>query len=137
MCECCKDTIEHPMFGRYMGFKDAKRVGACWEYMCWLRDVHKGYWRRRSRNELRRIPKRDPDDPKFCLHLGEGLLPFLFPDPRDERDWYFLIYHPTRRRRLYRLKAAGEGATLPKRVARGVEDDHTNGWPKLHDFYRK
>ena len=33
---------------------------------------------RRHRDELRRIPKRDPDDPNFVVELGEGLLPFLF-----------------------------------------------------------
>lgn len=89
---------------------------------------------RSHRDELRRIPKRDPDDPRYVVHLGEGLLPFMFSDLRDQKDWFFLMYLPTRRRKIHRLKIAGKGADTPEeRGSRGVEDE-TNGWPKLHDF---
>ena len=89
---------------------------------------------RRHRDELRRIPKRDPDDPNFVVELGEGLLPFLFDNTRDEKDWFYLVYLPTRRRRLYRLPGAGKGACAPEEsVTRGVEDE-TNGWSTLSHY---
>ncbi len=91
---------------------------------------------RRVRDELRRIPKRDPDDPLYVLKRGEGLLPFMFS--RDEEEFYFdEIWKWTRRRRLYRLREAGKGADTPEeRGSRGVEDE-TNGWPTLSHYDKK
>ena len=137
MCEWCND-IEG--FGHYgVGatrprLREAKECGCCSYYIQSCRDYYIESSLRHNRNELRRIPKRDPDDPDYCLELGEGLLDFMFRNSRDMKDWYYLIYRPTRRRRLYRLKAAGEGACAPEEsVPRGVEDE-TNGWTKLHNF---
>jgi hypothetical protein len=78
---------------------------------------------RRVRDELRRIPKRDPDDPLYVLSRGEGLLPWIFT--QEEEDFYFdEIWKWARRRRLYRLKASGEGAERSRRESeRGVEDE--------------
>ena len=77
---------------------------------------------RHNRDELRRIPKRDPDDPRFVVGLGEGLLPFMFNSEYDERDWFFLVYLPTRRRKVYRQMAGGEGARRSQRESmRGFE----------------
>lgn len=118
MCEACWESY-------HAGYMSRSEVWQCVYYSGIIR---------RHRDELRRIPKRDPDDPRFTVDLGEGLLPFLFDNDRDERDWYFLIYLPTRRRRLYRLSVSGKGADTPEeRVARGVEDE-TNGWPTLSHY---
>ena len=68
------------------------------------------------------------------MELGEGLLPFMFDNSRDEKDWFYLVYLPTRRRKLYRLPEAGKGADTPEeRGSRGVEDE-TNGWPTLSHY---
>ena len=138
MCEWCND-IEG--FGHYgVGgtrprVREARDAGCCNYYIQACRDYYIESYGRYCRNELRRIPKRDPDDPKYTVDLGEGLIPFMISDMRDRKDWYFLMYLPTRRRRLYRLKAAGEGAERSRResATRGVEDE-TNGWTKLHDY---
>lgn len=88
---------------------------------------------RRVRDELRRIPKREPDDPLYVLSRGEGLLPWMFT--QEEEDFYFdEIWKWTRRRRLNRLKASGKGAERSRRESvRGVEDE-TNGRLKLYDY---
>jgi hypothetical protein len=118
MCEVCWESY-------HAGYMSRTEVWQCVYYLDIIRN---------NRNELRRIPKRDPDDPSYCLELGEGLLDFMFRNDRDMKDWYYLVYRPTRRRRLYRLKARGEGACAPEEsVPRGVEDE-TNGWTKLHNF---
>ena len=116
MCNACWES-------HYAGYMTRTEVCQCVYYLDIIRN---------NRDELRRIPKRDPDDPNFVLELGEGLSSFYFDDHRDLKDWYYLIYRTTRRRRLYRLKAAGEGAERSRResAARGVEDE-TNGWPTL------
>ncbi len=140
MCEWCND-IEG--FGHYgVGgtrprVREAKLSGCCIYYLRACRDYYIESSIRYHRNEPRRIPKRDPDDPNFVLELGEGLSSFYFDDLRNLKDWYYLIYRTTRRRRLYRLKAAGEGAERSRResATRGVEDE-TNGWPTLL-YYRK
>ena len=119
MCKICEEAY-------LAGYMTRTEVWQCVYYLEIIR---------RNRDELRRIPKRDPDDPRFVVNLGEGLLPFLFRNNTDEKDWFFLKYLPTRRRRLYRMKAAGEGAERSRResATRGVEDE-TNGWTKLHDY---
>ena len=93
---------------------------------------------RNNRDELRRIPKRDPDDPYFRIQYGEGLLASTL-SLDDYKDWYFLQYLPTWRRRVYRLKTSGKGADAPEeRAARGVEDG--TKWAAettLNDFMEK
>ena len=94
---------------------------------------------RRHRDEPRRIPKRDPDDPYYVLNYGEGLLPWLYPT-RELEDFYLdEIWRWVRRRKLHRLKMRGKGADAPEeRAARGVEDE-TN-WvaeTTLQDFEGK
>ena len=90
---------------------------------------------RNNREELRRNPKRDPDDPYFRLQYGEGLLSSVL-SLDDYKDWYYLKYLPSWRRRVYRLNASGKGADAPEeRAARGVEDETV--WvaeTTLHDF---
>ena len=119
MCKICEEAY-------LAGYMTRTEVWQCVYYLDIIR---------RNRDEPRRIPKRDPDDPRFVVNLGEGLLPFLFRNNTDEEDWFFLKYLPTRRRRLYRMKASGEGAERSRResATRGVEDE-TNGWTKLHDY---
>ena len=116
MCNACWES-------HYAGYITRTEVWQCVYYLDIIRN---------NRDELRRIPKRDPDDPNFVLELGEGLSSFYFTDRRDLKDWYYLKYRTSRRRRLYRLKAAGEGAERSRResATRGVEDE-TNGWPTL------
>ena len=90
---------------------------------------------RNNRDELRRIPKREPDDPYYVLKYGEGLLPWMFT--REEEDFYFdEIYRRVRKARIYRLKASGKGADAPEeRAARGVEDEtYWVAETTLHDF---
>lgn len=118
MCNACWEAY-------YAGYMSRTEVWQCVYY----RDII-----RSNRDELRRIPKRDPDDPEYCLHLGEGLLPFSFRSIGDEKDWYYLIYRPARRRRLYRLKTSGEGAERSRRESRRGVEDETNGWTKLYEF---
>ena len=74
---------------------------------------------RSHRDELRRIPKREPDDPYYRLQYGEGLLPYIFN--REEEEFYLEeIYRYVRRRKIYRMMASGEGAGAPEeRAARG------------------
>ena len=118
MCNACWES-------HYAGYLTRTEVWQCVYYLDIIRN---------NRDELRRIPKRDPDDPEYCLYLGEGLLPYSFRSITDEKDWYYLIYRPARRRRLYRLKTSGEGAERSRRESwRGVEDE-TNGWTKLYEF---
>ena len=120
MCELCWESY-------HAGYITRTEVWECVYY----RDII-----RRYRDELRRIPKREPDDPRYRLQWGEGLTPWYDLNGRYEEDfWYFEIYMTARRRRLYRLKASGEGAERSRResATRGVEDE-TNGWPKLHDY---
>ncbi len=119
MCEACWESY-------HAGYMTRTEVWQCVYYLDLIR---------RIRDEPRRIPKREPDDPRFTVDLGEGLIPFILTDLQDRKDWYFLKYLPTRRRRLYRLKAAGEGAERSRRerAPRGVEDE-TNGWTKLHEY---
>lgn len=106
--------------------------GQCWEsyfagyltkgevYQC----VYYLDYFRNQRNTRHAQPKRDPDDPRYVLRLGEGLLPFLFRSISDEREWFDLIYRPTRRRRIYRLMASGRGASRSRReCARGVVEE--------------
>jgi hypothetical protein len=119
ICEQCWESY-------FAGYLTRGEVFQCTYYL--------DMFRSRNRNELRRIPRRVPDDPRFCLSLGEGLTPFMFKRLRDLKDWYYLMYLPARKRRLYLLKASGEGAGEPEKgLPRGVEDE-TNGWTKLHEF---
>ena len=122
MCNACWES-------HYAGYMTRTEVWQCVYYLDIIRN---------NRDELRRIPKRDPDDPNFVLELGEGLSSFYFSDRRDLKDWYYLKYRTSRRRRLYRLKAAGEGAERSRResATRGVEDE-TNGWPTLLYYSKK
>ena len=121
MCKICEESY-------LAGYMSRTEVWQCVYYLDIIRN---------NRDELRRIPKRDPDDPRFVVNLGEGLLPFLFRNNSDEKDWFFLKYLPTRRRRLYRLKASGEGAERSRRESvRGVEDE-TIGWTKLHEYNKE
>ncbi len=101
MCEQCWESY-------YAGYLSRGEVYQCPYYL----DIFRNH-----RNTRQRIPKRDPDDPRYVLRLGEGLLPFLFRSISDEREWYDLIYRPTRRRRLYRLRVAGKGASAPEESA--------------------
>ena len=118
MCNACWESY-------YAGYLTKSEVWQCIYYLDIIRN---------QRDTHRRVPKRDPDDPYFCLELGEGLLPYMFDRIGDMKDWYYLVYRSTRRRKIYRYNAAGEGAGSPEeRVPRGVEDE-TNGWPKLHDY---
>jgi hypothetical protein len=119
MCEACWESYN-------AGYMTRTEVWQCVYYLELIR---------RNRDELRRIPKREPDDPRYRLELGEGLSSFYYRYDRDLKDWYHLIYLKTRRRRLYRLKAAGEGAERSRResATRGVEDE-TNGWPTLSHY---
>jgi len=118
MCNACWEAY-------YAGYMSRTEVWQCVYYLDIIRS---------NRDELRRIPKRAPDDPEYCLHLGEGLLPFSFRSIGDEKDWYYLIYRPARRRRLYRLKTSGEGAERSRRESRRGVEDETNGWTKLYEF---
>ena len=119
MCELCWESY-------LAGYLTRGEVYQCTYYL--------DMFRSRNRDELRRIPRRVPDDPKYRLGLGEGLSSFYFNRLGDLKDWYFLCYIPARRRRLYLLKKSGEGAGAPEKgVSRGVEDE-TNGWTKLHEF---
>ena len=107
MCESCWEHY-------FAGYFTKSEVYRCPYYL----DIF-----RNQRDTHRRIPKRDPDDPRFCLSLGEGIYPF-FMSRRDEKDWHELVYLPTWRRRVHRLKASGVGADAPEeRAARGVEDE--------------
>ena len=137
MCEWCNDIEGFGLYGvggTRPRLREAKMAGCCNYYIRACRDYYIESSIRWHREELLRHPKRDPDDPKYCLHLGEGLLPFSFRSIGDEKDWYYLIYRPARRRRLYRLKTSGEGAERSRRESvRGVEDE-TNGWTKLCEF---
>lgn len=119
MCEACWESY-------HAGYMTRTEVWQCVYYLELIR---------RNRDELRRIPKREPDDPRYRIDLGEGLSSFYYRYDRDLKDWYYLIYLKTRRRRLYRLKAAGEGAERSRResATRGVEDE-TNGWPTLSHY---
>ena len=120
MCELCWESY-------YAGYI---RKGEIWQCIYYL-DLMRSKW-----DTQRRIPKREPDDPRYTVDLGEGLLPFMFSDLRDQKDWFSLMYLPTRRRKLHRLKIAGKGADAPEeRAARGVEDETI--WvaeTTLHDF---
>jgi hypothetical protein len=119
MCELCWESY-------LAGYLTRGEVYQCTYYL--------DMFRSKNRDELRRIPRRVPDDPKYCLDLGEGLTSFMFKRSRDLKDWYFLMYLPARKRRLYLLKKSGEGAGEPEKgMPRGVEDE-TNGWTKLHEF---
>ncbi len=119
MCEQCWESY-------FAGYLTRGEVYRCAYYL--------DMFRSRNRDELRRIPRRVPDDPRFRLNLGEGLSSFYFNRSDDLKDWYFMCYIPARRRRLYLLKKSGEGAGAPEKgVSRGVEDE-TNGWTKLHEF---
>ena len=119
MCEVCWESY-------HAGYMTRTEVWQCVYYLGIIRSY---------RDELRRIPKRDPDDPRYTVDLGEGLLPFMFDNLRDEKDWFFLIYLPTRRRKIFRLNASGEGAERSQResATRGVEDE-TNGWLNLSHY---
>ena len=119
MCDVCWESY-------YAGYMKKSEVWQCVYYLDLIR---------RNRDELRRIPKRDPDDPYFRLEYGEGLLSSVLCTD-DYKDGYYLQYLPSWRRRVYRLNTAGEGASAPEeRAVRGVEDE-TNGWTKttLRDF---
>ena len=119
MCELCWESY-------LAGYLTRGEVYQCTYYL--------DMFRSKNRDEPRRIPRRVPDDPNYCLGLGEGLSSFYFNRLGDLKDWYFLCYIPARRRRLYLLKKSGEGAGAPEKgVSRGVEDE-TNGWTKLHEF---
>ncbi len=137
MCSWCNDIEGFDHYGAGATrprVREAKQNGCCSYYLRSCRDYYIESSIRFQRDTHRRVPKRDPDDPYYCLELGEGLLPFMFDRVGDMKDWYYLVYRPTRRRKLYRHNTAGEGAGSPEeRVPRGVEDE-TNGWPKLHDF---
>jgi len=119
MCEQCWESY-------FAGYLTRGEVYRCTYYL--------DMFRSRNRDELRRIPRRAPDDPRFRLNLGEGLTPFMFKRGRDLKDWYFLMYLPARKRKLYLLKKSGEGAGEPEKgLPRGVEDEPI-GWTKLHEF---
>jgi len=107
MCNVCWESY-------YAGYIKKSEVWQCVYYLELIR---------RNRDEPRRNPKRDPDDPYYILKYGEGLLPWMFT--REEEDFYFdEIYRRVRKARIYRLKASGKGADAPEeRAARGVEDE--------------
>lgn len=136
MCEWCND-IEG--FGHYGVGATRPRlleaVNCCDFYRDQCRDYYNECRSRWIRDELRRIPKRDPNDPYYRLDYGEGLLSSVL-SLDDYKDWYYLQYLPTWRRRIYRLKTSGKGADAPEeRAARGVEDE--TKWvaeTTLHDF---
>ena len=104
MCEVCWESY-------HAGYMTRTEVWQCVYYLDLIR---------RTRDERRRIPKRDPDDPQYLLYWDEGLIPFILTDLQDRKDWYFLKYLPTRRRRLYRLKAAGREQSAPEERVRRV-----------------
>ena len=107
MCSLCWEA-------NAAGYMTRTEVWQCVYYLDMIRN---------NRDELRRIPKRDPDDPYYRLQYGEGILSFTL-SLDDYKDWYYLKYLPSWRRRVYRLKASGKGADAPEeRAARGVEDE--------------
>ena len=106
MCSVCWEAYA-------AGYMSRTEVWQCVYYLDIIRHYKDGHYAR---------PKRDPDDPRFTVDLGEGLLPFMFDSIEDERDWFHLIYLPTRRRRVYRLMTSGEGARRSQREPkRGFE----------------
>ena len=119
MCDVCWESY-------HAGYMKRSEV---WECVYYLQLI------RHNRDELRRIPKREPDDPRYRLRLGEGLTPFYFRYEGDLKDWYFLKYLPSRRRRVYYANTSGKGAERSQRESapRGVEEA-SNGWTKLHDY---
>lgn len=138
MCEWCNE-IEG--FGHYGVGATRPRLneakGCCSFYRDSCRDYYIESRSRWFRDELRRIPKREPDDPRYRLRLGEGLSQFYFRYDGDLKDWYFLKYLPSRRRRIYYANTSGKGADAPEeRASRGVEVA-SNGWPKLYDFKKE
>ena len=117
MCDMCWEAY-------YAGYMKKSDIWQCVYYIELIR---------RNKDELRRRLKRDPDDPYYRLEYGEGIYSSVMTTD-DYKDWYYLKYLPTWRRKVYRLKASGKGADAPEeRAARGVEDE-TNGWPKLYDY---
>lgn len=73
----------------------------------------------RNKRDANARPKRDPDDP-YYIRYGEGIYS-SFLSQEDYKDWYYLSYLPQYRRRLYKAKASGLGASAPEeRVPRGV-----------------
>ena len=121
MCNVCWESY-------YAGYIKKSEVYQCIYYLDIFRNQRDAYTR----------PKRDPDDPYYCLQYGEGLLPWMFT--KEEEEFYFdEIYRRIRRARIYRLKAAGKGADAPEeRAARGVEDE--TKWvaeTSLNDFMEK
>lgn len=110
--------------------------GCCIFYIESCRQYYNEVRGRYATEELQARPKRDPDDPYSRLEYGEGLLSSVL-SLDDYKDWYYLSYMPSWRRRVYIRRVAGKGACAPEeRVRRGVEDE-TNGWPKqslLEDF---
>ena len=107
MCSLCWESYA-------AGYMTRTEVWQCVYYLDIIRS---------HRDELRRIPKREPDDPYYVLQYGEGLLPWMFN--REEEDFYFNeIYRRVRKARIKRLMALRKGADAPEeRAARGVEDE--------------
>ena len=106
MCESCWEHY-------FAGYFTKSEVYRCPYYLDIFRNQRDAYTR----------PKRDPDDPYYCLQYGEGLLPWMFN--REEEDFYFNeIYRRVRKARIKRLMALRKGADAPEeRAARGVEDE--------------
>lgn len=103
MCDLCWESY-------FAGYIPKSEVWQCIYYL----DLMRSKW-----EAQRRIPKRDPDDPLFKLEYGEGLFASILSED-DYRDWYYLQYLPTYRRRCYRENTSGEGADAPEeRAARG------------------
>lgn len=103
MCSACWEA-------HYAGYMTKTEIFQCIYYLDMFRN-------QRTANAR---PKRDPDDPYWILPYGEGIYS-SFLSQEDYKDWYNLSYLPQYRRRLYKAKASGLGASAPEeRVPRGV-----------------
>jgi len=110
MCQLCWESY-------YAGFLTKREVFQCTYYL----DIF-----RNQRNELRRIPKRDPDDPL----PGEGLLPFYGLNWSDQCEYCRIVRSNNRAkyRQVEIRKLAGQGAERSRREClRGVVEE-PNGW---------
>ncbi len=120
MCQQCWESY-------YAGYFTKREVYQCSYYLDILRN---------HRNELRRIPKRDPDDPV----PGEGLLPFYGLNWSDQCEYCHIVRMNNRalRRQLQICEVAGQGAERSRREClRGVVERPNWVETQLNDYNRK
>ena len=120
MCQLCWESY-------YAGYFTKREVFQCTYYLDLFRN---------HRNELRRIPKRDPDDPV----PGEGLLPFYGLNWSDQCEYCHIVRMNNRakRRHPYIVGVAGQGAERSRREClRGVVENQIWVETQLNDYNRK